>query len=384
MKLAMYAHGGSANHGCEAIIRSTIDLINPNEKPIVLSYHKDEDEEYGLNELVDIHQEILPVNRKSILFIKAYLQQKIKGNYHLMDALQHKQAIDTLPEIDSSLFVGGDNYCYSDVKNYIPVNHFMRKKTKHMILWGASVEPELLNDPEIRDDISHYDRIVARETISYSALKEANPNTYLLPDPAFFLKAKETVLPKGFVPGKMIGINISPLVIKKESKNGIVLTNYIELINYILQNTNYGVALIPHVVWESNDDRQPLAVLYQHYKDDDRVCLVGDHNCMEQKYIINKCHSFIGARTHSTIAAYSSAVPTLVVGYSVKAKGIARDLFGNEDNYVLPVQNIKYTNDLLKAFLYIEKYHQDIHQKLVSDMNSYMKLQDRYKQILEF
>ena len=55
---------------------------------------------------------------------------------------------------------------------------------------------------------------------------------------------------------------------------------------------------------------------------------------------------FIGARTHSTIAAYSSGVPTLVVGYSVKAKGIAKDLFGTEENYVLPVQALKEENNL--------------------------------------
>ena len=47
---------------------------------------------------------------------------------------------------------------------------------------------------------------------------------------------------------------------------------------------------------------------------------------------------FIGARTHATIAAYSSCVPTLVVGYSIKARGIAKDLFGTDEGYVLPVQ----------------------------------------------
>ena len=39
--------------------------------------------------------------------------------------------------------------------------------------------------------------------------------------------------------------------------------------------------------------------------------------------------------------AYSSCVPTLVVGYSVKARGIARDIFGTEDRYVLPVQSLQ-------------------------------------------
>ena len=66
--------------------------------------------------------------------------------------------------------------------------------------------------------------------------------------------------------------------------------------------------------------------------------MINDKNCMEIKGIISKCRFFIGARTHSTIAAYSTCVPTLAVGYSIKARGIARDIFGTEDNYVVPVQ----------------------------------------------
>ena len=27
-KIWMYAHGGSGNHGCEAIVRSTYDILN--------------------------------------------------------------------------------------------------------------------------------------------------------------------------------------------------------------------------------------------------------------------------------------------------------------------------------------------------------------------
>ena len=58
----------------------------------------------------------------------------------------------------------------------------------------------------------------------------------------------------------------------------------------------------------------------------------------------------MGARTHSTIAAYSSGVPTLVIGYSVKSRGIATDLFGTTEGYVLPVQEIRDTDSLIKAY----------------------------------
>jgi colanic acid/amylovoran biosynthesis protein len=55
--------------------------------------------------------------------------------------------------------------------------------------------------------------------------------------------------------------------------------------------------------------------------------------------VISQLRFFIGARTHSTIAALSSEVPTVSIAYSVKARGINRDLFGNED-MVLPTPDV--------------------------------------------
>jgi polysaccharide pyruvyl transferase WcaK-like protein len=75
--------------------------------------------------------------------------------------------------------------------------------------------------------------------------------------------------------------------------------------------------------------------------------MVEDCNCRELKHIISRCRFFIGARTHVTIAAYSSCVPTLVLGYSVKSRGIARDLFGTEVGYVLPVQKLTDSYELV-------------------------------------
>ena len=97
----------------------------------------------------------------------------------------------------------------------------------------------------------------------------------------------------------------------------------------ILSNTDMRICLIPHVVWEYNNDRKPLISLYKKFKDTNRVILLEDHNCEELKGFISRCRFFVGARTHATIAAYSTCVPTLVVGYSIKSRGIATDLFGS-------------------------------------------------------
>lgn len=379
MKTIMYAHGGSENHGCEAIVRTTVEILKDKDSfSTLLSYNRQEDIKYGLEEIVEIIQEIQPINKKSTSFIKAYLMQKITGNYHLMDVLMHKEAISQLPQKDVAFFIGGDNYCYSDVKNYKFINQIMRKKAKKLVLWGTSVEPELLKDPAIREDIRSFDYIVARESISYEALKSVNPNTSLYPDPAFYLSSEKIDLPANFQSKNTVGINLSPLILEKEKEEGCIFRNYEKLVEYIIENTGYQIALIPHVIWKSNDDRKPLQKIYEKYKRTGRVVMVDDHNCMQQKYIISQCKFFVGARTHSTIAAYSTCVPTLVVGYSVKARGIARDLFGNERNYLISAQKMKQPEELKEAFIWIEKNEKKIIECLKNKNEDYKKYKTRY------
>ena len=198
-----------------------------------------------------------------------------------------------------------------------------------------------------------------------------NNNTILAPDPAFYMKPKECLLDERFESKNIIGINVSPMIVSNESVAGITYENYKVLITYILDNTDSYIALVPHVVWESNDDRTVLRKLYEEFNGNKRLILVEDHTAPELKYIISKCRMFIGARTHATIAAYSSCVPTLVVGYSVKARGIARDLFGTEDGYVLPVQNLQNENDLTEAFTWLASKEDAIKTHLMEFIPKY-------------
>ena len=99
--------------------------------------------------------------------------------------------------------------------------------------------------------------------------------------------------------------------------------------------------------------------------------MIDDCNCMELKGYISRCRFFIGARTHATIAAYSSCVPTLVVGYSVKARGIAQDIFGTAENYVIPVQELQKESDLLNKFFWLMRKEDEITDWLESKMPEY-------------
>ncbi len=85
------------------------------------------------------------------------------------------------------------------------------------------------------------------------------------------------------------------------------------------------------------------------------------------------------ARTHATIAAYSSCVPTLVVGYSIKARGIAKDLFGTDEGYVLPVQALAKKEDLVNAFDWLYQNAQAQKAHLQQIMPDYCKRQKKQK-----
>ncbi len=374
-KIWMYAHGGSGNHGCEAIVRSTHDILVDlfQRELMLISSNPEEDKKYGLDKLCIVKRDVLPYSKRSLSFIRAYLELKLKNDYVPLDKLNYKKTIDFVEKDDIALSIGGDNYCYADVNKYIMLHDMVLSRGAKTVLWGCSVEPSLLNTPEIVDDLKRYQLVTARETITYNALKLINPNTVLVADPAFALKAVSTKLPLGFINNNMVGINISPMVQKSENVSDIILHNYELLIETILEETDMGVALIPHVIWDDSDDLVPLIQLYERYKESGRVLLIEDQSCSKLKYVISQCRFFIGARTHSSIAAYSSCVPTLVVGYSVKARGIARDLFGDEEQYVLPVQTIAEKDDLLEKFRWMLQNENFIRTQLKDKMPEIVK-----------
>lgn len=384
-KIWMYAHGGSGNHGCEAIVRSTCGMLSEKAKAglTLISSNPEEDKKYGIDKLCAIEPDILPYKKNSLSFAKAYLSLKIKNDYVPLDRMNYKTTVANIRKGDIAMSIGGDNYCYADVNKYIMLHDMMLERGAKTVLWGCSVEPELLEQHEICADISRYHLIAARETITYNALKAVNPNTVLVADPAFKLEAGKTDLPQGFVPGNTVGINVSPMIQKSETIEGITLKNYEALIGEILRTTDMTVALIPHVVWQDNDDRTVLKMLYDKFKSSGRVLLIEDSNCMQLKYIISQCRFFVGARTHSTIAAYSSCVPTLVAGYSVKARGIARDLFGSEEHYVLPVQSLKEETDLPKAFDWIVQNEDSIKKQLKNEIPSVIKKAESARECID-
>lgn len=357
--IKLYYHNGSTNHGCEAIVRATQKILN--RKDIILYSRKPEsDIKYGINEIVEVEEDIeTELSRLSWKHICAGIYRRINKNNYMQTILTRNNFFENISKDDVCFSIGGDNYCYAGREVVGFYNTGIHRRGAKTVLWGCSFEPKDMTE-YLKKDIANYDMIIARESITYNFLKQYNVNTYLVPDPAFQLEKKLLPLPDNFLIKNTVGINISPLITSCESIEGITMENYRKMVKYIIENTDMNIALIPHVVEKNNDDREILQLLFNEFVDTGRICMINDCNCMELKGYISRCRFFIGARTHATIAAYSSCIPTIVVGYSVKAEGIAQDIFGNSRNYVIPVQKLQSKNDLIDKFIWLMQNEKEI------------------------
>lgn len=384
MKIAMYMHAGSGNHGCEALVRTISSLMPKHCEVKVFSKRPDEDFKY----IKDVSSVACgqPLSKKTFAGFFAALRCKLFKQQLSYVSASYKSLLKYADKDTIALSIGGDNYCYDGMPEVLALlNKKLKKKGAKTVLFGCSIEPELLKDSKILEDLKTYDLITARESITYGALIGSGlKNVILIPDSAFLLPTTKMNLPNGFIENETVGMNISPLVLTYETGEPILLNAYCKLIEYIINNTSMQIAFIPHVIWGKNDDNIPIKKLYERYESTGRVIRINDCNATELKGYISKCRFFVGARTHATIAAYSSFVPTLVVGYSVKSRGISKDLFGTEENYVRSVQDIKNEDGLVESFKWITEREVEIKNHLKDLMPKYVnKLEDVEKIILD-
>lgn len=373
--MKFYMHAGSLNHGCEAIVRSTLEMVK-NGKVELFSEHPDEDVAVKLDGVCDVKLQGGKRSKKNPMFMICKGVEVIFNNSDMKHWYAYKNVVNSAKKGDTYVSIGGDNYCYGANPYLMYLNRAITKRGGRTILWGCSIEPDVLKNLDIVRDMNRYSAISARETITYEALKSAGvKNIYLYPDPAFTLGTMEVELPEIFKDRDIVGLNLSPLVQKLDASGKMVFDNYVRLVRYIVDDTDLGIVLIPHVCKPGNDDRDSMKRLCAEFSNETRIQMVnreGTMDCRQLKHIISKCKFMVTARTHASIAAYSTCIPTLVVGYSVKAKGIAKDIFGTWDGYVVDIHNMKKEDDLKTAFGHMEVNYKFMKIELTEKMPRYI------------
>lgn len=347
-RIMLYNHGGCGNRGCEAIVRSTAALFDGRAEILLASDTPQEDAAQRLEHVKKIvHSEIAPHSLRRLINSIGF-RLGIPREQEV--ARKHATVIDLGKRSDIGLSIGGDTYCYGHQEHLQVINGRLRRAGKPLVLWGCSVEPDIIQG-ETLDDLRAYDLIVARESITEAAMRAAGLPVVRWCDPAFTMESEALALPQGWCEGKTVGLNVSPLILSRAKDGGKALSAFCQLVRHILHTSDCAVALIPHVFWAHDNDMDALSKIKAQFADEPRVFMLdGALTAPQIKGYIARLTALVTARTHASVAGYSTGVPTLVIGYSVKARGIARDLFGDEAGHLIPVQELSGGAELIAAY----------------------------------
>ncbi|CAG9613763.1 hypothetical protein BACCIP111899_02982 [Bacillus rhizoplanae] len=373
MKIMMFAHGGSLNRGCEAIVRSSTNIIKDkiDGAKVYLASSRPKTDKI-ITQLDGIYDgSNSSIEKYSYDWWISLFKVKLFNDESYALAKMENNIIKRIKDMDVCLSIGGDNYCYGEQPALYEIDKRVKIKGKKLVLWGCSIGEEDMSEKKL-EDLKLFDLILARETITYNLLKDKGLNNVkLCADPAFTMEKEELELPKGWKEGNTVGLNFSPLVWKRNQNSQVAVG---DLIHHILNTTDLTIALTPHVIQDENNDYEVLYKYYEEFKNTDRLIILPHNlNAIQYKGYIARMRFFIGARTHATIAAYSNCVPTMVLGYSVKSKGIAKDLFG-EEKLVLNIEEISNSDKLKAKFDEMVREEEELRQKLKQSIPNIKKM----------
>lgn len=386
------------NRGCEAIVRSTVLLLKEqlgDIKVLVPSNDIERDSAQwpeAAEQGVEFVQTYMPSHTRYWVHFQRLPIPLLKraGWPFPMPAWLKAQ----IASVDVVLAIGGDNYSldYRLPSLIMGIDKLAMDMGKPVILWGASVgpfeqEPNFV--PAIIKHLSRMRMIAVRETVSYQYLNRqlGLTNVILMADPAFTL-SKQAVECEPFWPTAndegVLGLNVSPLIERYKRAGQDLRKETAEFIRYVVRERGMGVLLVPHVTplngsYYKNDAHYMNVVLNKVVDLGASVKMMPHQlNASQIKDVISKLRFFIGARTHATIAALSSGVPTVSIAYSVKAKGINKDLFGNEDP-VLQTPNLS-SQSLQKSLEWLFNEENALRDTLTTRIP---KLQDAARQAVK-
>ena len=337
--------GHYSNRGCEAIVRGTTTILSqyfPNSKFILSSFGRKEELELNAKNEIDkriIHK--IPNNSNIKRFSLVWWKYRIFLRHYpvLQQKYQFGVQMDALKEAHCALQIGGDNYSldYGFPKKFVELDNALLQIGKPLILWGCSVGP-FKKDKQIenfmRKHLKKFKLILAREseTVSYLGSIGLEENVRLVADPAFLMEPTPPKLSEDillFLKQKPIGLNLSPLLGKyRDQKQWF--NDAVNCVKELITSKLGPILLVPHVNTKGQSDYKFMYSILQYLnkKNSSQIKILPPNlRAAEYKWCISQLKMFAGARTHSTIAALSENIPTISIGYSMKAKGINKDIF---------------------------------------------------------
>ena len=365
MRYYFPTHYNGGNRGCEGIAKGSALILASQPKDIISRCtDMEQDIKLGLQNSVTLYDaDDLSFLQKVIRKLQFSFITSSEKRRWLLIKYDFINFLNQIKKGDVMISSGGDMMCYTN-NEVILTNNYLHTKGIKTILWGCSMGPENLT-PEKEKTLRNFSLIYSRESLTYDFFRSLNlKNVCLFPDPAFVLEPEECALPHCFSKKKVIGINLSNYVLGDYSLDTCFGREVIMLLDYLFKETDMHILLIPHVTWDGQDDRIVANMVAQRYSDYERLSIldIDSLNYCQIRYVISHCQFFVGGRTHAVISAYSTCVPAIAIGYSIKSRGIANDLGLPE--YLLVDSKKKGKGNLLSAFMQMESEYFDIKSHL--------------------
>lgn len=362
MRLYLAGQTNFGNRGCEALVRSTAQLVSKRfgvTEFLVPSVSPELDGQQWHGDATSLVRFVTPLQVPASVKWWNRLASRWAGTTGLWEPrfdLPTPIKADVL-SCDAVLMIGGDNisldYGLGSLFMWSGLADAAARLGKPTMLFAASVGPFRANLVAERFMASHlrrYSAVTVRESASMAYLAEIGvPGACLVADPAFVLQPQSCELPSLFQQGGagVLGLNLSPLIQAVRDRAGpacSIAEEAVAFVNHVLTTTELSVLLVPHVDpldgGDWNSDSVYMNGITQCFANNARVQQLGrGFNAAQLKHVIGACRYFIGARTHSTVAAWSMGVPTVSIAYSLKALGLNQDLFESAD-YVLDTSKV--------------------------------------------
>lgn len=373
IRLLFMGNGDYRNRGCEAITRGSLEIFRRVMPDVVFT------DSYFLYENIDVESCLGPdVQNSPVKYPRRWSFKWILLNVFLMVSSRLAGYVlffnsgKSVAKSAAVFSLGGDNYSldYGVPKRFLSMGDFVKRRKKPFIIWGASIGP-FSSEPGfesrlIKNFRRNVDLIFVREKESFDYLvgKGLGSKVHLMADPAFIMEPEvctEALLGIS-LPEAFIAVNFSPSMSKCVTDGNSERWKSIchDTIERLYGKYKMPIILVPHVFIDKEFMESALFKLMQKYND---IKMVNPNlNAAQMKWIISKAKVVIAARTHATIASFSTCVPTLSLGYSLKSIGLNKLMFGNTD-YLLYGDEIN-ADAILKKISHIIKEEKFIKETL--------------------
>lgn len=302
MGIYMWGYGGSGDHSCEDRIRGTCCLLP--EKPELYSASPEEDFCFGLGNLANLNRQL-----------PGAMEDCLRPG----DVVLHDRPV---AKCDG--------------------------RSHWNVLWAWSVGPGMVSR-RMAKSLGRFDAIVVTDRRSVDALGAAGleKTVWLGPDPSFLVQRQIRPL-QGAFRDDTVGLCLGHGISRFEGEDGLLFRSYLHLIQFLLRETSFHIALIPYCTKAAQNDEMLIGALARQFRDERRIRCREDGSSPLLRGDLSLCRFVVGAA--GAVAAWSCGVPALCLGADPRAVGLAQELFGSWQELVLPVGLVRREEELAQRF----------------------------------